>query len=52
MDYSYKNSYSVEINAGDRDMRTVQMTLDEELIEAVDKVVKKTVRWERFRISS
>ena len=42
MDYSYKNSYSVAINAGGQDMRTVQMTLDEELIEAVDKVVKKT----------
>lgn len=42
MGYSYKNGYSVAINAGDQDMKTVQMTLDEELIEAVDKVVKKT----------
>ena len=39
--YSYENSYSIGSDAGDQDMRTVQMTLDEELIEEVDKVVKK-----------
>jgi DNA-directed RNA polymerase subunit L len=39
--YVYYNSYNYQHKMGEKIMKTIQMTLDEDLVETVDKIVKK-----------